>query len=122
MNISKCKRIGLGIDLEEISRFSNINRRKDLLFLTKIFHPKEIEYCFSDKSASAHLAARFAAKEAIIKAFCDACGIKLKAKEIEIKINDLGVPKASVSGHGGSVSLSITHTKKYALAVVLVII
>ena len=60
--------LGIGIDIEDINRFKKYSLKKDLDFLKTIYSENELEYCFSKKSPAKHLAVRFCAKEAFIKA------------------------------------------------------
>ena len=60
--------IGIGVDIEKTDRFKK--KLKDKRFLNKIFTQEELNYCFSNKYPEKHLAARFAGKEAMIKAYC----------------------------------------------------
>lgn len=57
--------IGIGIDMEDIARFSRLQKNDKLI--DKIFTAKERAYCFSKRCPAQHLAARYAAKEAAIK-------------------------------------------------------
>ena len=77
------KDIELGTDIQLIEDFKKVNRN----FLEKIFTEREIAYCSKKKNKAQHLAARFAGKEAVIKAlYC--FGEKLFYKDIEILINN----------------------------------
>ena len=63
------KDLGLGVDIEEIERFRKYDTQNNP-FVLRIFTKNEIEYCFSKKNYEAHLAARYCAKEACLKAVC----------------------------------------------------
>jgi len=72
MNIMKIsKNIGIGTDIENIDRFEKLDIAENNSFLNKIFSKNELEYCFSRKKATPHLAVRFSGKEAIIKALAN---------------------------------------------------
>ena len=58
----------IGVDIEDISRFNNKTLENDSVFLEKIFTQNELEYCYKQKNYASSLAARFCAKEAVIKA------------------------------------------------------
>ena len=60
--------IGTGVDIVEISRIKNAAKKWKKSFLEKIFTDKELEYSNEKTSSYQHLAARFAAKEAVLKA------------------------------------------------------
>jgi holo-[acyl-carrier protein] synthase len=106
---------GIGIDMEEISRFKNISIDKNKEFYKKIFTNKEMRYCLKKQDPYMHLAARFCAKEAFIKA----TGGKIRGlKSIEI-INDAkGKPFIRYKNFKTDVSLS--HTKDNAIAFVII--
>lgn len=117
---------GIGCDLCVIARIEKAAARTS--FLTRVFTKQEQDYCESrgvQKSAS--LAARFAAKEAVLKAF----GTGLRGgelKEIEIIQDELGKPKVNLLGYFKQLALdkkvvqwhlSLTHEKEYAMAYVV---
>jgi len=83
--------IGIGVDIEKTDRFKK--KLKDKRFLNKIFTQEELNYCFSNKYPEKHLAARFAGKEAMIKAYCSLYKDILDFKSIEIINNKKGVPE-----------------------------
>ncbi len=56
--------IGIGTDIVECLRIAQMIERHGELFLTRVFTPREIEYCSSRKAATQHYAGRWAAKEA----------------------------------------------------------
>ena len=59
---------GVGIDICENARIDNLLKKYDQKFLTRVYTPAEIDYCMTKKNPVPHLAARFAMKEAFIKA------------------------------------------------------
>ena len=61
--------VGSGIDIVEISRIKKLMDRYGNVFLDRIFTEQEKQYCLKKRNASQHLAGRFAAKEAFVKAF-----------------------------------------------------
>lgn len=105
----------IGVDIENINRFK-LNRTRNKLFLKRIFTEDELKYCFSKKNPSSHLAARFAAKEAIVKAF-GSLGKKPPAlNKINIKHNLNGVPTLDLRGYDVKISLSHGADKAIAFA------
>ena len=108
--------IGIGADLEEVSRLAHLKKPT----LQRVFTAAELEYCLASKPAAAQrLAARWAAKEAVIKAL-PFDGIALK--KIEIIKDKSGKPAAVVHDSRAkniSFKLSLSHTKKYAVAFVI---
>jgi len=105
----------IGIDIEEIDRFSRNKYEKKRSFYHKIFTQKEIDYCLSKSNPYQHFAVRFCAKEAVIKALNDS---NLDLLDIEIKIKNREPVLCLPMSRKGIVSLS--HTQKYAIAVVLI--
>jgi holo-[acyl-carrier protein] synthase len=59
---------GIGIDLVDVARFSRISARHDRGFIESLFPAAEIEWCSARRHRDRHLAARFAAREAVLKA------------------------------------------------------
>ena len=110
------KKIGIGCDIIEIQGFKG-SRGVVLKKFAKIFTLSEFEYCFTKSFPEQHLAARFSAKEALIKAF-SALSIKvLDYHDVEI-LNRKGLPYVAVRniGKGCKISLSLSHCKRYAMA------
>jgi len=106
--------LGIGIDIIEVKRIEqSIKKYKN--FLNKFFSKDEIKYCFNYKNKYERLAARFSAKEALIKAISNK---NISLKDIEV-INELsGKPILKVRGLKNiNFLLSISHTKEYACAV-----
>ena len=104
----------IGVDIEEISRFSKNKYKKRKSFYEKIFTPKEIDYCLSKLNPYPHFTARFCAKEAVLKALQNQ---KIMLSDIEIIMKDNKPLLKLPNGHCGLVSLS--HTEKYAIAFVI---
>lgn len=112
------KEINVGVDIENINRFKKLSVKKNKYFFDLIFTSKEIEYCFSKPSPYPHFAARFAGKEAVIKAV-RGFGKLIKPKEVEILINSQGVPVAHINNKNAcriKVTLSLSHCKDRAIA------
>ncbi len=114
----------IGVDIEDIGRFAKLDFKNDRAFFEKIFTEKEIEYCVSKANPCRHFAARFAGKEAVIKAL-QMKGVEYK--DIEI-LNDLkGVPRVRVNlkNGGGKINkclrISLSHCKDKAIAFVVLI-
>lgn len=114
-------KFGIGVDCEEISRFKKIGVNKK--FLEKIFTKKEINYCKSKPNPFPHLAARFAGKEAIIKA-ANNTGKQLFFNEVEILNDKKGIPYVNISNKVNkkfNVKISLSHSKDTAIAFAVVI-
>ena len=115
MNISN---FSIGVDIESISRFQDLKRNKSKLFFSKIFTDNEMDYCFSKKAFAQHLAVRFAAKEAIIKAICSLDEKKIPLNKVEIIKKDNGVPLIKLKGY--NIKISLSHCKDMAIAFAVV--
>lgn len=112
--------VGTGIDIVEIDRIQKAVKRWDKHFLNHVFCEGELAYAKSHKFAAQHLAARFAAKEAIFKA----AGGKLQLgwKDIEIKNDAKGKPFCVLhkKGFKKKIHLSLSHSKNYAVACAII--
>lgn len=104
---------GIGIDMVEISRLKQAIDRWGDIFLNRVFTKKEIEYSMQKRFPYQHLAARFAAKEAIMKAFGNSL---VTFKQIEIINDKFGKPSCRIRRKKNHIHLSIAHTDKYAIA------
>jgi len=114
---------GIGVDIESIDRFAGLERTQDSSFLNKIFTLKELEYCYSKKIPAPHLAARFAGKEAIIKALCNMDRPKSNYRDIEIVNEKSGVPEVRIGKpgfHDLQIKLSLSHCADKAIAFAVV--
>ena len=118
--------LGIGIDISEVARIKASYERFGERFLNRVLRPDEIAYCLSHKNSAPFLAARFAAKEAISKAFGTGIGSQLGWQDIEVKHHESGQPfvvlqdggKKLLEQRGGRVvHLSLSHTDNYAAAV-----
>jgi len=104
--------------MELIPRFSKLNREKSGVFLSHIFTEKELIYCFSRKMPAQHLAVRFAAKEAIIKAISSLSKKTLVLNEIEIVKKSNGYPEINLNNY--NIRISLSHCDNKAIAFVVV--
>ena len=118
---------GTGIDQVEIERIHKIiENDRSFLFRNKVFSESEVEYCEKSIKKSEHYGARFAAKEAFIKAFGQT---DVSLKEIVVEKTNTGKPFIKLSdslqkrlNEIGSFRfhLSLTHTQKTASAIVII--
>lgn len=114
--------LGTGIDLVEVDRIASSFARFGERFARRILRPEELAYCLSHKDPAKHIAARFAAKEAVGKAL----GIGMtRWHEAEV-IRGRGAPTAILTGRClrrasdlgvVEVLLSLTHSRGMAAAV-----
>jgi len=111
--------MAVGVDIEDIERFRN----KSDAFLNRIYTSKELEYCLKYSNPAPHLAVRFCAKEAVIKALT-AVDIHISEyKNIEILNDENNVPKIKLLKNFDSnihFELSLSHDKTKAIAFVTV--
>src|SRR5438132_12954544 len=84
--------LGIGVDLVECARIQRSIDRFGDRFLHRVFTSGEIEYSMSMKFPARHLAARFAAKEAVSKAFGTGIGKAMGWRNIDIRKKPSGVP------------------------------
>jgi len=110
--------ISVGVDVEENGRFSDLNMKNDAKFLEKIFTKNELEYCFSTNGPAQHLAVRFAAKEAVIKAISALGEKKPPLKAIEVRRESTGVPTVSLLSY--DIKISLSHSRNSSIAVALI--
>lgn len=115
------KNIEIGTDIIKIKRFEKYS--KDENFLNKIFTKKELDYCFSKNDVILHLAGRYAAKEAIIKALSPLNSNFISYNEIEILNNEKGFPVVKISQgrlEKNIIKISISHDEHYAIATAII--
>lgn len=108
--------LGVGMDMTEVARVRKIFG-KHPAFLKRFFSPEETRYCLAGRNKYERMAARFAAKEAVIKAL-DMPGLRLK--DISVSRTASGRPSVSLARagvKGARILLSLTHTADYACAV-----
>ncbi|MDO8586302.1 MAG: holo-ACP synthase [Armatimonadota bacterium] len=114
--------LGIGTDIVEIERFAQACRRS-ARFEERVFTRTELDYCRPKASRYSHLAARFAAKEAVAKAF----GRSFSWQDVEIFTEPSGKPGARLYGRaqeaagGARVMLSLSHSREYAAAVAILV-
>jgi holo-[acyl-carrier protein] synthase len=120
--------VGTGIDITEISRIQAAMARFGERFLDRIYTTAEKTYCLRKKKAAESFAARFAAKEAAAKALGTGISHGVTWLEIEVTRELSGKPglqllgRAATRAHAlgvASTSLSLTHSRDVALAVVI---
>jgi holo-[acyl-carrier protein] synthase len=118
--------VSIGVDICDVKRIKNLEEKHHLKFLEKVFTPTEIQYCFKKVTKHTSLAARFAAKEAFLKALGTGLRSGLQWKEIEVENDDLGKPHLKLYGEtaaiigGRNVHLSLSHTDENAIAFVII--
>jgi holo-[acyl-carrier protein] synthase len=120
--------VGLGLDIAEIDRVEAAITRHGAAFLDRIYTPREAAYCERHKNKYERYAARFAAKEAAMKALGTGWRLGVRWRDIEVAnapsgkptLNLAGVARQFADGLGvKEISLSITHSGNLALAQVI---
>jgi holo-[acyl-carrier protein] synthase len=119
---------GLGVDLARIERFRRLLSEHKETVLDRLFTPAEKAYAQRKVDPAPFLAARFAAKEAFMKALGTGLRHGLSWKEIAVIKDPAGKPMLELSGKsaqiyeelgGGTLHLSLTHDGDYAVASVV---
>ena len=117
-------RIEVGVDIIENSRFGP-DILADEQFMDRFFSKAEQEYCNSQSSPGEHYAARFAAKEAVLKAF-SGFGIRIRLWDVEVILDQLGVPRARVcdvlDDDDYEIKISISHSERESVGFAVVCI
>lgn len=120
--------LGIGVDTVEIARFQRFVDEGNMALIQRLFTAAEQEYCSPRKQAAASYAARFAAKEALVKALGTGLREGLSWTEIEVRSTMLGKPELHLTGrsrqifeeYGARVShLSLSHDGANAIAMVV---
>ncbi|MGA1205542.1 MAG: holo-ACP synthase [Opitutales bacterium] len=116
---------GVGTDLIECERIAKVLERQKERFLDRVFTRDEQAYCMRMKNPVPHMAARFAAKEAVSKCFTTGIGESLGWKSIEVvkgereepivRLDEQGLALLKQVG-GKDILLSLSHTENYGLA------
>jgi len=113
---------GIGVDIIEIERLRQAHKRQKEALIDKLFTTIEKQYCKKFKDPIPHFAARFAAKEAIVKAFGLGFGKEISFQDIEVINNTNGKPLVNLSDgikkkfNNPKIHLSISHSEAYAIA------
>jgi holo-[acyl-carrier protein] synthase len=120
--------LGIGIDLVEIRRMESILASQETRFVERVFTPLERDYCEGKRHRAQYYAARFAAKEALMKALGTGWTSSVTWTEIEVQRDSLGKPgfqlygatKETAEAKGAKqIFLSLSHTDCCAVAQVI---
>ncbi|MBV9618151.1 MAG: holo-ACP synthase [Verrucomicrobia bacterium] len=120
--------IGIGVDLVDCDRIQRSLDRFGEKFLRRVFTDGEIEYSTSMKFPARHLAARFAGKEAVSKAFGTGIGKAMGWRNIDIRKKKSGEPYLVFSGSAQELAtkrgvtaalITLSHTDHHAMACVV---
>ncbi len=119
---------GIGIDTIELARIERVYHRYNERFLDRIFAPEERAYSLRHKDPVPRLAARFAAKEACMKALGTGWNFGVRWRDIVVVNEEGGKPELRLDGSARTfferlsadrIHLSITHSKEHATAIVI---
>ena len=116
--------VGIGIDIEEVARVGDLVTRYGERFITRIFTDDEADYCLRRRVPAQHLAARFSAKEAAMKALGTGRARGVLWRDVEV-VRRGGPPQLAL--HGGArrrfdalgatrALLTMTHSRDLAIA------
>src|SRR5438552_9332168 len=116
--------LGIGVDMVEVERIQHSLDRFGERFMKRVFTDGEIAYCQSMKYPARHFGARFAAKEALSKAFGTGIGKAMGWRDIDVRKKESGEPFIVLSGGAeslararkvGGVLVSLSHTHWHAI-------
>ncbi len=120
--------VGTGVDITEVMRVQEAIERFGERFLRRVFTPAEVAYCSSKRNKIERLAARFAAKEAALKALGTGLRHGITWQQVEVRRQPGSRPTIAFSGVAAQyaarlgvkhVSLSLSHTAEQAIAMVI---
>ncbi len=120
----------IGVDIVEVARIREAVAKDGEKFLKRLFSEWELEYCAKKPDPAQHYAVRFAAKEALVKAF----GGNLEEDgwrwpEVEVRNDERGKPEICLHGRAaqrkkelgvGEIKLSLSHSREQAVAFIIV--
>jgi holo-[acyl-carrier protein] synthase len=118
--------VGLGADLVDVDRIRLAVERHGQRFLERVFTEEERAYCLGMAHPHKHLAARFAAKEAVAKAFTTGIGSELGWRSVSVYHGERHDPRVRLDDRGTAllrqvgatrVLLTLSHTDGAAMAV-----
>ena len=120
--------LGIGVDMVEVERIQHSLDRFGERFMKRVFTEGEIAYCVSMKFPARHFAARFAAKEAVSKAFGTGIGKAMGWRDIDVHKKESGEPFLVFSGPAEELAakrgvtsalITLSHTEHHAIACVV---
>ncbi|MBN1550736.1 holo-ACP synthase [bacterium] len=120
--------VGIGVDIIRVERLRRA-LRKTAGFETRVFAPEEIDYCNAKAFPERHYAARFAAKEAVMKALGTGWSGGIRFQDIVVTMNNQGQPFIEILSptaeripglHELSITISLSHERDHAIAFAVV--
>lgn len=125
------KIFGIGVDVVEVERIQDAIARHGAIFLERIYTEGERAYCDGQREPGPSYAVRFAAKEAVAKAFGTGIGGEAGLREIEVIREESGRPGIRLFGNAAKfaarqgiseVMVSLSHTRHSAVAQVVAVV
>lgn len=119
---------GIGVDIAAISRFQEFINKQNTAIMKRLFTEQELEICNRRKDAASCMAARFAAKEAFLKALGTGLREGISWHDMEVVNDSLGKPELSISGNAklfcssrniNRTFLSLSHDGGNAIAMIV---
>ena len=120
--------LGIGVDVVDCGRIQNSMERFGDRFLGRIFTSGEIAYSKSMKFPARHFAARFAAKEALSKAFGTGIGKSMGWRDLDVQKKESGEPFVVLNGGAKKMAdergvtkvwISLSHTDRIGMATIV---
>ena len=120
--------VAIGIDLVEIDRIEEVFKRRGDRFRGRVFTDQEVGYCENRSSRFASYAARFAAKEAVMKALGTGWSEGIAWRDVEVVTGNSGAPTIQLHGRAlerlreigaEKAHVSLTHSGNFAIAEVV---
>lgn len=117
--------LGIGVDIVETTRIQSSLDRFGDRFLRRVFTQGERDYCSAMPFPARHYGARFAAKEAVSKAFGTGIGRQIGWRDIEVKRKETGEPYVLLHGSAADLAatlgvlhalISLSHSDHYSVA------
>jgi holo-[acyl-carrier protein] synthase len=117
--------LGIGVDIVETARIESSLERFGERFLRRVFTQGERDYCSAMAFPARHYAARFAAKEAVSKAFGTGIGKQVGWRDVEVKRKETGEPFILLHGPAAELGeslhlvqalISLSHSDHYSVA------
>lgn len=121
---------GLGNGIVECLRIAQLIERHGDRFLSRVFTPREIQYCSSRSTTTQHYAGRWAAKEAVLKAMGIQRRRNIQWQDIEVRIDPSGQLRVALAGEArtafqerglGDLVVTIAHCRTHATATVIAV-
>lgn len=122
--------IGIGTDIVECLRIGRMIEQHGELFLNRVYTEREIRYCRSRKHSTEHFAARWAAKEAILKCLGTGWRKGLSWTDLEVRNEPSGLPRVLMCGAArdhaqglriSEILLTMSHCRAYATATAIAV-